>query len=67
MSINKLILTTMCASLLGVFTFQDDAHAYRNTFGTLDHDRCAIFDDSERPEVSLPYGSGLWIPIICVV
>ena len=48
----------MCGSLLGVFTFQGDAHAYRNTFGTLDNDRCAIFDDSERPDVSLPYGSG---------
>ena len=58
MSINKLILSTMCGSLLGVFTFQGDAHAYRNTFGTLDNDRCAIFDDSERPDVSLPYGSG---------
>ena len=58
MSINKLILSTMCVSLFGVFTFQGDAHAYRNTFGTLDNDRCAIFDDSERPNVSLPYGSG---------
>ena len=45
----------MSVSLLGGLAFQSDAYAYKNTFGTLDHDRCAIFDDTVDPFV---YGSG---------
>ena len=55
MSINKPMLFTMCASLLGVFAFQSDAYAYENTFGTLQLDRCEIFDDTVLP---FTYGSG---------
>ncbi len=55
MSNNRPLLITMCASLLAGLAFQSDAHAYENTFGTLQLDRCAIFDETVDPYI---YGSG---------
>ncbi len=55
MSINKSLLFTVSASLLAGLAYHSDAYAYENTFGTLQLDRCTIFDDTVDP---FTYGSG---------